>query len=116
MIKMYLSLNMGVGSSAIPTFVENPTVVEVKDRPRPIFKQYPHVATLEDSVGAFSHVPEGVVYVEDVRAYIHCHIEDLGTSEIKGMYMSELMGEFGKIKPTYKHIEDLRFTDILDIP
>lgn len=70
----------------------------------------------EDSVRAFSHIPEGVVYVEDVRAYIHYHIEDLGTLEIKRMYMSDLMGESGKIKPTYKHIEELGFTNILDIP
>lgn len=51
-----------------------------------------------------------------VRAYIHYHIEDLGTSEIKGMYMSKLMGESEKIKPTYKHIEDLGLTSILYIP
>lgn len=74
------------------------------------------MATKEDSVGTFSRVPKRVVYVEDVRAYIHCHIEDLGTLEIKGMYMNELMGEFGKIKLTYKHVKDLGFTDILDIP
>lgn len=73
------------------------------------------MATKDDSVGAFSHVLEGVVYVEDVRAYIHFHIEDLGTLEIKGMHMNELMGESGKVKLTYQHIEDLGFIDILDI-
>lgn len=73
------------------------------------------MATLENLVGAFSCVPKGVVYVKDVRAYIHCHIEDLGTSDIKGMYMSELMGDSGKIKLAYKHIEYLGFTNILDI-
>lgn len=31
------------------------------------------------------------------------------------MYMSELIGESGKIKPAYKHIEELGFIDILDI-
>lgn len=106
---------MEVRSSSIHGFVANSTAIEVKDCPRPIFKRYPHVATLEDLVGAFYHVLEGVVYVEDVRVYIHYHIEDLGTSEIKGMYMSELMGESGKIKPTYKHIEEKGFTNILDI-
>lgn len=60
-----------------------------------------------------SHVLEGVVYVEDAKAYIHYHIEDLGTSKIKGK--SELIGESGKIKLTYQHIEELGFTDILDI-
>lgn len=106
---------MEAGSSSISIFVANPTVVEVKDHPRPIFKRYPHVATKEDSVGAFSCVAEGVVYVEDVRAYIHYHIEDLGTSEIKGMYMNELRGESSKIKLAYQHINDLGFTYILDI-
>lgn len=72
------------------------------------------MATKEDLVGAFSHVQEGVVYVEDVRAYIHCHIEDLGTSEIKGVYMNKLMGESGKIKLAYQHIKNLGFTDILE--
>lgn len=103
-------------SSYAPIFIANPIVLELKDLPRPILKWYPHVATKEDLVGAFSHIPEGVAYVEEVRAYIHCHIEDLGTSEIKGMYMNELMGESGKIKLAYQHIEDLGFTNILDIP
>lgn len=107
---------MEVGSSSTPTFIANPTVVEVKDRPMPIFKPCPHIFTLDDSVGAFSRVPEGIVYVEDVRAYIHCHIKDMGTSDINNMYMNELMGDSGKIKPKYKHIEDLGFIGILDIP
>lgn len=106
---------MEVRSSSIPIFVANLIVVEVKDHPKPIFKQYPHVATLEDLVGAFSHILEGFVYIEHVRAYIHYHIEDLGTFDIKSMYMSELLGDSGKVKPAYKHIEDLGFTDILDI-
>lgn len=37
-------------------------------------------------------------------------------SDIKRMYMSELMGDSRKIKLKYQHIEDLGFTDILDIP
>lgn len=98
---------MEVGSSSTPTFIANPIVVEIKDHPRPIFKTFPHIATLDDLVGAFLRVLKGVVYVEDVRVYIHCHIEDLGTSDINNMYMNELMGDFGMIKPKYKHIEDL---------
>lgn len=107
---------MEAGSSSVPTFIANSTIVEVKDRPRPIFNPCLHIATLDDLVGSFSHVPGGVVYVEDIRAYIHCHIEDLGTSDINNMYMNELMGDSSKIKPEYKHIEDLGFTGILDIP
>lgn len=106
---------MEARSSSAPTFIENPSFVKVKDYPRSIFKQCSHIATLDDSVGAFSRVPEGVVYVEDVREYIHCHIEDLGTDNIKSMYMRELMGDSRKIKHEYKHIKDLGFTGILDI-
>lgn len=79
---------MEAGSSSIPIFMATLTIVEVKDYPRKIFKRYPHVATLEDLVEAFSYVLEGIIYVEDIRECIHSHIEDLGTSEIKGMYMS----------------------------
>lgn len=61
-------------------------------------------------------ISEGIIYVEDVRAYIHWNIEDLRTSNIKSMHISELMGDFGKIKPEYQYIEDLGFTNILDIP
>lgn len=89
---------MASGSSA-PTFIANPTIVEVKDRLRPIFKEVPQIYKKEDFVGAFSRVPDGVVYVEDVRAYIHCTLEDLGTEEIKGMYQSVILGSSGTIKP-----------------
>lgn len=107
---------MKAGSHFVPTFIANPTVVEVKNHPRPIFKPCLHIATLYDFVGAFLHVLEGVINVEDVRAYIYFQIEDLGTSIIKIMYMNKLMGNFGKIKPKYKHIEELGFTGLLDIP
>lgn len=106
---------MEAESSSAPNFIANPIVVEVKDCPRPILKPCPHIATLDDSVGVLYRVLVGVAYVEDVKAYIHYHIEDLSTSDIKSMYIRELMEDFGKIKPEYKHIEDLGFTDILDI-
>lgn len=96
-------------------FVANPTIIEVKDHPKPIFKWYLHAATLDNSIGTFFHVLEGVVYVKDVRSYIHYHIEDLGNSDIKSMYMSELMVDSRNIKQEYQHIVDLGFTGILDI-
>lgn len=90
---------MEAWSSSTPTFIANPTIVEVKDHPRPIFKQCLHIATLDDLVGIFLCVLEGVVFVEDIIAYIHYHIEDLCTSDIKSMHMNELMGDSRKIKP-----------------
>lgn len=106
---------MEARSSFEPMFIANPTIVEFKDCPRPIFKRYLHIATLDDLVGVFSRVLEGFVYVEDARDYIHYHIEDLGMSDIKSMYMNELMGDSRKIKLEYQHSEDLGFIDILDI-
>lgn len=65
--------------SSDPTFIVNPTIVKVKDRLRPIFKELPLIAKKEDSVGAFSRVLDGVMYVEDATTYIHCTLEDIGT-------------------------------------
>lgn len=107
---------MEVESSSASMFITNPIIVEVKDHRRMTFKWCPHIATLDDSVGTFSRVSEGVIYVEEVRDYIHYHIEDFWTNDIKSMYMSELMGDSRKIKLKYKHIKDLGFTIILDIP
>lgn len=107
---------MEVGSSFAPTFIANPTIVKVKDHPRLIFKWFMYLATLDDSDGTFSHVLEGVIYFEDVRAYIHYDIEDLGTNDIKSMYMSGLIAYSRKIKHEYQHIEILWFIKILDIP
>lgn len=103
---------MASGSSA-PTFIANLSIVEVKDRLRPVFKEVPKIAKKEDLVGAFSRVHEGVMYVEDVRAYIHCTLEDLGTEDIKSMYQSVILGDTGKIKPKFKAIEDLGLIGIL---
>lgn len=68
---------MASESSFSPTFIVNPTVVQVKDRLRPIFKEVPQIAMKEDSTGVFSRVHDRMFYVEDVRAYIHCTL-DLG--------------------------------------
>lgn len=105
---------MASGSSA-PTFIANLTIFEVKDRLRPIFKEVPLIAKKEDSTGAFSKIPDGMMYVEDVRAYIHCILEDLGIKGIKSLYQSMILGSSGTIKPKYKEIEDLGLFGILYI-
>lgn len=93
----------------------NPTIVEVKDRLRPIFKEFPQITIKEDSTSTFLMVPDGIVYVEDVRAYIHCTLEDLGTEEIKGMYQSMILCIYDTMKLEYQIIEDLGLTKILYI-
>lgn len=102
---------MASGSSA-PTFIANPTIVKVKDRLRPIFKEVPQIAKKEHSVGAFSRVPDDMMYVEDVRAYIHCTLEDLGTKERKRMFQFVILGSSITTKPKYKIIKDLGLTSI----
>lgn len=70
---------------------------------------------MEDYAGAFSMFSNDVMNVEDVGAYIHCTLEDLGTKEIKSMYQSMILGDLGTIKPEFKAIEYLGLTSILYI-
>lgn len=102
-------------SSSTPEFIENPTVVEVVKRPRPVFQLGPKIPNQDDSIGAFSQIPKGVVYVEDPRMYIHCHIDELGDDEIKYMYKTVICDESGNVKPEHKIVETLAFTKILSI-
>lgn len=69
---------MASSSSSINT----PLVVEIKNRPCPIFKKHLYKSLLDESLGAFSQVYHGVLHTEDIRAYIHCNIEELGGYEL----------------------------------
>lgn len=99
-----------MASSSTPGFIENPTVVEVIKCPRPVFQLVPEIAKKDDNVGAFSQIPKGVVYAEDPRIYIHCHIEELGDEEIKNMYKFVIFDDSDKVKPKHQIIETLGFT------
>lgn len=105
-----------MASSSAPEFISNPTVVEVIKYPRPVFQLVPEIAKKDDNIGAFSKIPKGVVFVEDPRMYIHCHIEELDDEEIKNMYKSVICDESKNIKPEHKIVETLGFTKILSIP
>lgn len=104
-----------MASSSTLEFIANPTMIEVIKCPRPVFKLVPKIAKKDDSIGAFSQIPKGVVYVEDPRLYIHCHIEELSEDEIKNMYRTLICDESGNIKPEHKIVETLGFTEILSI-
>lgn len=43
-------------------------------------------------------------------------LEDLGSSEIKTMYMTIFLDKNGVIKVEFRHLKDQGFTDILEIP
>lgn len=106
---------MAFGSAPTLADVATPIMVDIKDCPRPEFKQCPQITKVDDSISAFSKVLDGVLYVKDVRAYIHCTLEDLGSSEIKSMYLSTLLNKDGLIKPEFQILKDQGFTDILEM-
>lgn len=76
---------MAFGSTPTLVGLNTPIVVDIKDHPCTIFKQCSQIVKVDDLVNAFSRVPDKVLYIEDVRAYIHCTVEDLGSFEIKTM-------------------------------
>lgn len=105
-----------MASSSALEFIANPIVIEVIKPPRPVFKLIPKIAKKDDTLGAFSKIPKGVVYAEDPRMYIHCHIEEPGAEEIMNMYRTKICDENGNVKVEHKMVETLGFVDILSIP
>lgn len=105
-----------MASTSAIEYIVNPTIVKVIKRPRPVFQLVPEVAKKDDTLGAFSQSPKGVVYAEDPRIYIQCNIEELGDEEIKTMFKTMICDEFGNVKDEHKIIETLGFTEILSIP
>lgn len=100
-----------------PTSVglDTPITVDIKDHPRPVLKKCPQIVKVDDSIGAFSRVPNKVMHIEDVFAYIDCTMEDLGSSEIKTMYMTNLLNKKGSMKPKFQILKDQGFTNILEM-
>lgn len=112
---IFLQIAMPSGSALALIDVVVPIVVDIKDRLHLVFKKYPQIMKVDDSVSAFSRVLDDVLYVEDVRAYIHCTLEELGSSEIKTMYMTILLDKNVVIKPEFRHLKDqgLRCLDLM---
>ena len=54
------------------------TVYDISERLRYKFKKHPFVYLVDDLLGAFSQISQNVLYVEDVRSYIHYKIESIG--------------------------------------
>lgn len=82
-------------SSSITT----PLVVEVKDKTHVVFKKHPYKSMKVDLVGAFSSIPHIFLHVDDVRAYIHCKIEEIDTDDILDLYTNNIMDKIGNPKP-----------------
>lgn len=79
--------------------IVSPLVVEIKDRARPIFKKHLFKSIEDDSKGAFYSIPYGVLHNKDIRAYIHCDLEDLGSSNMLSLYNMHLADNLGNLKP-----------------
>lgn len=77
-----------MASGSFPTLVDIASlfVVDIKDPPCPILNNCPQIAKVNDSINAFSRVPDGVTYVIDVQSYIYYTLEDFGSSEIKNVH------------------------------
>ena len=61
----------------------NPSLLhDIMEKPRYKIKRNSIVNLEDDSKGAFSQIPNGVVIVEDVRSYMHYQFETLGITRI----------------------------------
>lgn len=83
---------------ALVSGIATPLVVEIKDRARLIFKKHPFKFVEDDLEGAFSSVPYDVLHNEDVRAYIHCDLAELGNADMLTLYNKHLVDSLGNLK------------------
>lgn len=60
-----------------------PIVYDVTKKKRYVFKKHPFKSTLDDLEGPFSHMPTGVMHVEDIRVYIYCKKELFGLDRLR---------------------------------
>lgn len=84
--------------------VANPLVFKLTDRIRPQFKKHPYKSNEDDPNGAFSSVLYGVLHVENIRAYIHCNIEELGNVEMLPLYTKHMIDGMRNLKPDFKSL------------
>lgn len=96
--------------------VVTPLVVEVTDRARPIFKKHLFKSVEDDPNGAFSSVSYGVLHNEDIKAYIHCNIKELGNADMLSLYTKHMMDEMGNLKPDFKSLQHKGFIQIVHFP
>ncbi|XP_057856259.1 uncharacterized protein LOC131065690 [Cryptomeria japonica] len=86
--------------------ISTPLLVEITERARPIFKKYSFKSVEDDLNGAFSSVSYGVLHNEDIRAYIHCNIKELGNADMLSLYTKHMMDEMGNLKLEFKSLQD----------
>lgn len=89
-------------------------VVEVKDKNRLVLKKHPYKSMVDDPIGAFFSIPHGVMHVDDVRAYIHCEIEETDTKEILDLYTDNIRDEIGNSKLEFMQLQRKGFTQFMN--
>lgn len=70
---------------------DTPLVVEIKNHPHPEFNKHPFKSLLDDVLGSFFSVCHGVLNTQDIRAYIHSSIEDIGSYEMSCIFTENLI-------------------------
>lgn len=93
--------------------VDTPMVVEIKNHSCPEFKKHPYKSLLDDPLGAFSSVCHGVLHTEDIRAYIHCNIEEIGNYEMSCVFTDHLITN-NQLKPKHAQLRRKGFTQFVD--
>lgn len=78
--------------------------VEITYRDWSIFKKHPFKSVEGDPKGAFSSVPYNDLHNEDIRAYIHCDLDELDSADMLTLYNKHLADNLGNIKLEYQHL------------
>lgn len=93
--------------------IGTPLVVEIKDRAQLVFKKHPLKSVEDDLEGAFSSVPYNMLLNEDIRAYIHCNLKELGNVDMLDLYNKHFADGLGNLKPEYKVLQDKGFSQFV---
>ena len=88
----------------------NPTIYNVSERPRYVFKKPPFISQVDDPLGAFLQVLENFLHVEDIRLYIHCKFERIGDNDIHKDLELVCWGDFS-LKQEFMHLKELNIVN-----
>lgn len=96
--------------------IVTPLVVKIKDRSLPVFKKHPFKLFEDDLAGVFSSTPYNVLHNEDIRAYIHCDLEELRNADMLDLYNKHLVNGLGNLEPEYKELHDKGLSQFVHLP
>lgn len=85
-----------------------PVVVKVSERPRSSYRKYSSKVFEDDSMGAFSSIPHGIMPTEDTRMMIRVKFEEYNHVKLIDLWEKELTGDNFGIKPKYLNVVDKR--------